>query len=166
MTLIEALTSFWAYWRLIRPKSYFFTWRLPRVLSRRGLKIELDRGSIGSNPRHSLIIPYRLTNSARLFYIVLFNMGDLHLVLTALNLSTLNAGILIMIEHVRLMMFSLNMVDHFMFFLLLSTWICCAEQVVWVILSHAYSLILSSPGPKPLNPKPKNQKNQGALGWH
>ena len=37
-------------------------------------------------------------------------MGDLHLVLTALNLSTLNAGILIII-------FSLNMVDYSMSFL-------------------------------------------------
>ena len=39
--------------------------------------------------------PYRLTirNSARLFNIVLFNMGDLHLVLPALILSTLNTGI-------------------------------------------------------------------------
>ena len=40
---------------------------------------------------------------------VLFNMGDLHLVLPALNLSTLNAGILIIMQQVRLMMFSLNM---------------------------------------------------------
>ena len=37
-------------------------------------------------------IPYRMTirNSASLFNIVLFNMGDLHLVLPALNLSNLN----------------------------------------------------------------------------
>ena len=40
-------------------------------------------------------------------------MADLHLVLTALNLSTLNAGILII-------MFSLNMVDYSMSFLSLS----------------------------------------------
>ena len=39
-----------------------------------------------------------------LFHYVFFNMGDPHLVLTALNLSTLNAGILIM-------MFSLNRVN-------------------------------------------------------
>ena len=59
---------------------------------------ELDRGSIRSSPRYGLSTPYRLTirNSARLFHHVLFNMGDLHLVLPALNLSTLNAGILIM----------------------------------------------------------------------
>ena len=31
-------------------------------------------------------------------------MGDLHLVLPALNLSTLNAGIFIMMQQVRLMM--------------------------------------------------------------
>ena len=67
--------------------------------------------------------PYRLTirKSARLLNIVLFNMGDLHLVLPALNLSTLNAGILIMMQQVRLMMFSLNTVDYSMSFLLLST---------------------------------------------
>ena len=48
-------------------------------------------------------------------------MGDLHLVLPALNLSILNAGILIMMQQVRLMMFSLNTVDYSMSFLLLST---------------------------------------------
>ena len=48
-------------------------------------------------------------------------MGDLHLVLSALNLSNLNAGILIMMQQVRLMMFSLNTVDYSMSFLLLST---------------------------------------------
>ena len=37
-------------------------------------------------------------NRARLFHHILFNMGDLHLVLHALNLSTLNGGILIMIS--------------------------------------------------------------------
>ena len=49
-------------------------------------------GSIRSSPRYGLSTPYRLTirNSARLFHHVLFNMGDLHLVLPALNLSTLN----------------------------------------------------------------------------
>ena len=49
-------------------------------------------------------------------------MGDLHLVLPALNLSTLNAGIWIMMQQVRMMMFSLIMVDYYMSFLLLSTW--------------------------------------------
>ena len=34
-------------------------------------------------------------------------MADLHLVLPALNLSTLNAGIFIIMQQVRLMMFSL-----------------------------------------------------------
>ena len=65
----------------------------------------------------------RLTirNSARLFHIVLLNMGYMHLVLPALNLYTLNAGILIMMHQVRLMMFSLNMVDYSMSFLLLSS---------------------------------------------
>ena len=48
-------------------------------------------------------------------------MGDPLLVLPPLNLSTLNAGILIMMQKVRLMKFSLNMVDYSMSFLLLST---------------------------------------------
>ena len=74
---------------------------------------KLDSGSIRSSPRYDLSTPYRLTirNSARLFHHVHFNMGDLHLVLPALYLCTLNAGILIMMQQVRLMMFSLNMVD-------------------------------------------------------
>ena len=85
--------------------------------------VELDRGSIRSSPSYGLSTPYSLTirNSARLFHIVLFNMGDMHLVLPALSLSTLNAGILIMMRQVRLMRFSLNMVDYSMSFLLLST---------------------------------------------
>ena len=45
----------------------------------------------------------------------------MHLVLPALNLSTLNAGILIMMQQERLMMFSLNMVDYSMSFRLLAT---------------------------------------------
>ena len=81
----------------------------------------LDRGSIRSSPRDGLSTPYRLTirNSANLFLIVIFNMGVLHLVLPVLNLSTLNAGILMM-QQVRLMMLSLNMVDYSMSFLSLS----------------------------------------------
>ena len=76
-----------------------------------------------SSLRYGFSTPYRLTfrNSTTLFNIVLFNMGDLHLVLPALNLSTLNAGILIMMQQVRLTMFSLNMVDYSMSFLALST---------------------------------------------
>ena len=44
-----------------------------------------------SSLRYGFSTPYRLTirNSTTLFNIVLFNMGDLHLVLPALNLSTL-----------------------------------------------------------------------------
>ena len=82
----------------------------------------LDRGSIRSSQRYGLSTPYRLSirNSARLFHHVLFNMGDLQLVLPALNLSTLNAGILIMMHQVRLMMFSPNMLDYSMSLLLLS----------------------------------------------
>ena len=49
--------------------------------------------------------PYRLTvrNSTTLSNIVLFNMGDLHFILPPLNLSTLNAANLIMMQQVRLM---------------------------------------------------------------
>ena len=93
---------------------HFFFW---------ALKCQLDRGSIRSSLRYGLSTPYRLTirNSARPFHIVLFNMGAMHLVLPALNLYTLNAGILIMMHQVRLMMFSLNLVDYSMSFLLLSS---------------------------------------------
>ena len=48
-----------------------------------------------------------LRNSSGLFHNVLIYMGDLDLVLTALNLSTLDAGTLIMVQKVILMMFSL-----------------------------------------------------------
>ena len=88
-------------------------------------KVKLDLESIRSSPMYALSSSYRLTirNSARLFHLhhVLFNLGDLHLVLPALNLSTLNASILIMMQQERLIMFSLNMVDYSMSFLLLST---------------------------------------------
>ena len=57
-------------------------------------------------------------------------MGDLHLVLPALNLSTLNAGILIMMQQVRLMMFSLNMVNYSMSFLPLSTYIFVMDKTI------------------------------------
>ena len=74
---------------------------------------------------YGLGTPYRLTiwNSARLFHRVLFNMGYLNLVLPALNMSTLDAGIFILVQQVRLMMFSLNMVDYSMSSLLLFTFI-------------------------------------------
>lgn len=47
--------------------------------------------------KSSLFIDW-LRNSAGLFHHVLIYMGDLHLVLPALNLSTLEAGILIMVQ--------------------------------------------------------------------
>ena len=50
---------------------------------------------------------------------VLVYMGDLQLVLSAQNSSILDAGILLMVQHVRLMMFSLIMVDYHTSFLLL-----------------------------------------------
>ena len=50
--------------------------------------------------KYSLYCRLTTWNSARLFHHVLFNMGDLHSVLPALNLSTLNDGILIMMQQV------------------------------------------------------------------
>ena len=76
----------------------------------------------------------------RLFQHVLVYMGDQHLVHPALNLSTLDAGILIMMRQVSLMMFSLNMVDYPMSFLLLSSWIFFGGQVQGTILRCSYSL--------------------------
>ena len=63
-------------------------------------RVVIYRQSLRSSLRYGLSTPYRLTirNSARLFHIVLFNMGDMHLVLPALNLSTLNTDILIMMQ--------------------------------------------------------------------
>ena len=80
-----------------------------------------------SSLRYGFSTPYRLAirNSTTLFNIVLFNMGDLHLVLPALNLSTMNAGILIMMQQVGLMM---NMVDYSMSFL------CSFQKAVVFIL--------------------------------
>ena len=52
-------------------------------------------------------------------------MVDLHLVLPALNLSTMSAGILIMVQQVSLMMF---LVDYSTSFLLLST-----SGLIWVL---------------------------------
>ena len=89
----------------------FVHWITCSLLSPSFSITKLDRGSKRSSTRYGLSTPYSLTirNSARLFHHVLFNMGVLHLVLPALNLSTLNAGI-----YVILMMFSLNMVDYSM----------------------------------------------------
>ena len=49
-----------------------------------------------------------------MFHHVLIYMGDLHFVLPELNLSTLNAGILIAVPKIRLIIFSLNMLDFFL----------------------------------------------------
>ena len=54
-----------------------------------------------------------------LFHHVLVDMGDLHLVLLALNLSILDAGILIMVQQLSFMMTYLTMVDYPVSFLLL-----------------------------------------------
>ena len=50
----------------------------------------------------------------------LHRIGDLNLVLPALKLSTLDDGILIMVQQVIMMMLSLNMVEYSMSFLSLS----------------------------------------------
>ena len=67
-------------------------------------------------------------------------MVDLHFVLPALNLSTLDAGILIIVQQVRLMMFSMNMMDYSMSLLSLSTLTFFKGQVGGTILSKFYSL--------------------------
>ena len=79
--------------------------------------MKLDLGSIRSSLRYGLISLYRLT---------IRNMGDLHLVLPALNLSTLNAGILIMMHDATskidyVLTDGDSLVDYSMSFLLLST---------------------------------------------
>ena len=56
-------------------------------------------------------------NIAGRFHHTLIHMGDLHLVLPALNLSTLDAGILIMVQQERMKVFSLDMVDYSVSFL-------------------------------------------------
>ena len=93
------------------------------AIQRFEFKIKLDRGSIRSSPTEGLSTPYRLTkgSSVGLFHHVHVHMGDLNLVYPALNLFILDAGILIMVQQVGLMMFSLNMVDYSMSFLSLST---------------------------------------------
>ena len=78
----------------------------------------IDRSSKRSSPGDGLSTLYRLT---RIQTFTLIYMGDLHLVLPAMILSTLDSGILIMVQQVRLMMFSLNMLDYSMSFLSLST---------------------------------------------
>ena len=75
-----------------------------------------------------------------MFHYVLVYMEDQQLVYSALKLYTLDAGILIMVQYVSLMMFSLNMVDYPMSFLLLASWIFFAGQVQGTILKCSYSL--------------------------
>ena len=58
--------------------------------------------------KYSLQIDLR--NSVGLFHHVFVDMGDLHLVLLALNLSILDVAILIMVHQVSLMMSYLTMV--------------------------------------------------------
>ena len=102
----------------------------PYYLCNDKTKTQLDRGSIRSSPSNGLSTPCRLTirNSARLFHHVLFNMGDLHLVLPALNLSTLNA---VLTEHGGLL-HALPLAVHLRFLL--------AGQVGETTLNLSYSL--------------------------
>ena len=67
-----------------------------------------------------VLLTDRLRTSVGLFHHVLVYMGDLQLVHPALNLYTLDAGILITMQQASLMMFFLNMVDYPISFLLLS----------------------------------------------
>ena len=75
------------------------------------------------------------------------------MVLPALNLSTLNAGILIMMQQVRLMMFSLNTVDYSMSFLLLSTQNFFLLDKWWdhsepfLLFEMAHEILVSAKGP-------------------
>ena len=75
----------------------------------------------------SVLLTDSQRSSVGLFDHVLVYMGDLHLVHHALNLSILEAGLLV--QQVSLMMFSLTMVDYPMSFLLLSTWNFCGGQL-------------------------------------
>ena len=75
-----------------------------------------------------------------LFYHVLVSMGDLHLVHLALNLSILDAGILIMVQQISLMMFFLNMADYPLPSSRCPPKICLAGQVEGTLLKHSYPL--------------------------
>ena len=83
---------------------------------------EISRGSIRSSPRNGLSTPYRLTVRTVLDCSTMF-FSTLETCIWSfqLNLSTLNAGILIMVQQVRLMLFSLDMVDYPISSLLQST---------------------------------------------
>ena len=87
------------------------------------------------------------------FHYVLIYMGNLHLVFLALNLSSLDAGILIRVQKVRLLllmiMFSLNMVDCSMSILSLSTWILLCLKVIDGVGGVVAPMILVS-APVPL----------------
>ena len=67
----------------------------------------------------------------------------------ALNLYILDADILMIVQKVRLMMFSLNKVDYPLFFLLLSTWNCFVGQVDGTILRCSYPLSFFCGTPPP-----------------
>ena len=74
----------------------------------------------------------------------LINIGELYLVLPVLNLSILYAGILIMVQQVRLMIFSLIIVDcpvpHILPQPCCRPGICLGGQVDRTILKCLYSL--------------------------
>ena len=91
------------------------------------LKIELDRGSIRSSPRDglSVLLTVRLRSNVGLFHYALVYM------------SILDASILIFIQQVSLMMFSLTMVDYSMSFLLLSSLNFFGGQVEGTILRYS-----------------------------
>ena len=83
---------------------------------------ELNQGSLRSSPRYGLSTTYRLTQKQ--CWTVppcSYLCGRPPFCPSCTEFSTLDAGILIMVQQVRLIMFSLNMLDNSMSFLSLST---------------------------------------------
>ena len=81
-------------------------------------RLKLDPGSIRTSPRDGLSTPYRKTKE-KCRTVPLCPSAH------ALNLSILDASILMIVQQVCLMMFPLTMVDYSMSFLLLSSKRCC-----------------------------------------
>ena len=90
-------------------KNIFFFGKSSLYIKRNNLR----GGALFVWPSYSFVKGANVT----MLHHVLNHIGDLHLVLPALNLSILDADILIMVQQVRLMMFLLNMVDYPMSFL-------------------------------------------------
>ena len=105
-------------------------------------KTQLDRGSIRSSPRYGLSTPFRLTKE-QCWTVSPCSWLNRRPALgpSCTEFSTLDAGILIMVQQVRLIMLSLNMLDYSMSLHLLSTLIFFGRTSIGVtILSKFYSL--------------------------